>query len=77
MPTSLPLNLNSMKFLGGGSNERKYLLFSDLLEIDVEKGRNEIDIDVTVEGTSIRVYYEDPSLRLASTFTGDDGLERA
>ena len=70
MPTRLPINLNSFKFLGGGAFERKYLLFSDLIELDAEKEKNKIDLEVTVEGTSIRVYFEDSSLTLKSKFWG-------
>jgi hypothetical protein len=60
IPTRLPLDLNSLKFLA--FEKSGYLLFSDDLELSKDVDENTISIVVEEDDTLIRIYFEDNSL---------------
>lgn len=60
IPTRLPLDLNSLKFLA--FEKSGYLLFSDDLELSKDVNENTISIVVEEDDTLIRIYFEDNSL---------------
>ena len=63
-PSALPLDLNSFRFLGGGANENKYLLFSDYFQLNDDSALNVITIQPQEENTRIRVMSEDANIQL-------------
>lgn len=62
IPVQLPIDLNSFKYLGGGSNEKSYLLVSELVKLHENDADNRITIKVDNAKTLVRVYFEDANL---------------
>ena len=61
-PSSLPVDLSSFRFLGGGKNEQDYLLFSELFELSDDTSKNIIKVRVGTPDPLLRVYVEDNSI---------------
>lgn len=70
IPTRLPLDLNSLKFLA--YEKSGYLLFSDDLELSKDEASNTITVEVEEDDTLIRIYFEDNSLQINWMFQGFD-----
>ena len=64
LPSALPIDLNSLRFMGGGSTEENYLLFSDLFELNDDADKNKISLRIKNSGTVVRMYYEDSRIKL-------------
>ena len=64
LPSSLPIDLNSYRFMGGGSTEDRYLLFSDFFELNDDEKKNKISINVKSDDTVVRIYSEDSSIKI-------------
>ena len=64
LPSSLPIDLNSFRFLGGGSTETRYLLFSDFFELNDDESKNKISLNIKSDDTVVRIYSEDSSIHL-------------
>ena len=64
LPSSLPIDLNSYRFLAGGPAEGRYLLFSDFFELNDDDERNKISLDVKTADTLVRVYFEDTTVQV-------------
>ena len=47
LAVSLPMDLNSFRYLGGGGQEKKYLLFSGMVELQADDTENKISLEVT------------------------------
>jgi len=67
-----PVDLNSIKFLGGGGNEASYMLFSDYISISDSESNNSIRLDIASDDTRVRIYFEDSSLIWSVTLEGDN-----
>ena len=59
IPSTLPIDLGSYRFLGGGLNEQEYLLFSELFELNDDSDLNMISLRVDEENPYLRLYLED------------------
>lgn len=65
MPTSMPVQLDSIRFMGGGASEDKYVLFSDMYMLNDDESRNEFRTGkLSNNDTYVRVYVEDADLGL-------------
>lgn len=64
LPSALPIDLNSLRFMGGGSAEENYILFSDLFELNDDADKNKISLKIQNSGTIVRMYYEDSKIKL-------------
>lgn len=64
LPSSLPIDLNSYRFLGGGPAEDRYLLFSDFFELNDNEDQNKVNLNVKSADTIVRIYWEDSSVRV-------------
>lgn len=75
LPISLPMDLNSFRYLGGGVQEKKYMLFSDLIELSPDDTQNKISLEVNEDNTKVRIYFEDSSIALKTVLNSDEGLK--
>ena len=64
LPSSLPIDLNSYRFMGGGSTEDRYLLFSDFFELNDDESKNKISLNIKNDDTVVRIYSEDASIKV-------------
>ena len=74
-PSTLPIDLSSYRFLGGGRNERDYLLFSELLELNADQEQNVIKFKVETQEPFVRLYLEDNSIQAKLTCLDRDKIE--
>ena len=74
-PSSLPVDLGSFRFLGGGKHEHDYLLFSDLFEMNDDSALNVMKIRVSTESPFLRLYLEDHSVTAKLVCYDSSGLE--
>lgn len=70
LPTTMPVQLDSFRFLGGGAIEERYVLFSDTYML----GENELDNSFRLgklknNATYVRIFLEDSTLGLNLTCT--------
>ena len=65
LPSSLPIDLNSYRFMGGGITEDRYLLFSDFFELNDDEERNKISLKIKSADTVVRIYFEDSSIKIS------------
>ena len=71
IPSTLPLALDSYRFLGGGSTEDKYVLFTDNYELNDQESLNYFSIGpLTNPDMFLRAYIEDSTIGLELTCTG-------
>ena len=71
LPSTLPLALDSYRFLGGGSTEDKYVLFTDNYVLNDEESLNYFSIGpMTNNRMFVRAYVEDNSIGFNLTCTG-------
>lgn len=73
LPSILPVNLGSYKFLAGGVHEQDYLLFSELLELNDDESKNVMTLRVETSEPFIRLYIEDSSIVATLTCHDADG----
>jgi len=60
----LPIDLNSLQFLGNPNSQadERYLIFSELIEVNEIESLNQMSLKVTEEGTILKVYCESTSI---------------
>ena len=73
LPTVLPLQLNSYRFLGGAGKEGRYLLFSDEYSLADDETKNMLNLGKIPkdEHMYVRVFVEDSSVNLNLTCWDD------
>jgi len=60
LPSSMPVQLDSYRFLGGGPLEERYVLFSDTYSLGENEAENVFKIDnLKNNDTYVRIYIED------------------
>ena len=68
LPATMPVQLSSLRFLAGGTNEEKYFLFSDTFLLNDDESLNEFRFDkMKNNDTYARVYVEDDGFGLEVT----------
>ena len=70
LPETLPLSLDSFRFLGGGVKEGDYLLFSETFILGEDESKNFFGLGRTkTNDTYVRIYLEDETLGFNFTCT--------
>ena len=76
LPTVLPLQLDSYRFLGGAGKEDRYLLISDTYSLADDESKNTLNFGKMKNGvTYFRLFVEDASVSLNVTCVDDEKKE--
>jgi len=76
LPTVLPIQLNSYRFLGGAGKEDRYLLLSDTYSLGDDETKNTINMGkIDNEETYVRIFIEDATINLNLTCWDDSNKE--
>ena len=68
LPTVLPIQLDSYRFLGGAGKEDRYLLFSDTYSLGDDENKNKLNMGkILNEETYVRIFIEDNTISLNLT----------
>jgi len=68
LPTVLPIQLDSYRFLGGAGKEDRYLLLSDTYSLGDDETKNKLNLGkILNEETYVRIYIEDNTISLNLT----------
>ena len=76
LPTVLPIQLDSYRFLGGGGKEDRYLLFSDIYSLADDESKNTLNFGKIInDETYARIFIEDSTISLRLTCIDDNKKE--
>jgi hypothetical protein len=71
LPSTLPLALDSYRFLGGGATEENYVLFSDYFLLNDDKMQNKFTLGKQSNAkTYVRMYIEDTNIQVSLICSG-------
>ena len=65
--------LDSYRFLGGGATEERYVLFSDLFDLNDDESKNVFTLNkIQASDLYVRIYLEDSNIGVRATCTDSD-----